>query len=281
MKRSLTYIITTISLVIIALCASIGTALADEPITIPDHRIAPRVVDNAYLFDADERESLTTLVDELSDELQFDVTIVTTETLDGKSPRVYADDFYDSHGYGFGTQKDGVILLISINTRDWYISTTGYGIYAITDYGIDYIGDQIVKDLGKGHYYQACKTFAKLTKSFVLEARHGKPYDINHTRHAPINPLTIPIGLVIGGGIAFIIARSKKSKLTSVVGSDTARDYAVSESLSLIAQNDRFLRKNVTSYIESDSSSSSGTGGGSSTHFSSSGSSHGGGGGKF
>ena len=48
----------------------------------------------------------------------MDIVIVTTNTLDGKLPTVYADDFYVAKEYGFGLDKDGVLLLISKEDRD-------------------------------------------------------------------------------------------------------------------------------------------------------------------
>ena len=70
---------------------------------------------------------------------------VTADTINGETPMAYADDYYDYNGYGAGADNDGILLLLSMEDRDWWISTTGYGIDAFTDYGIDVIGDEIVK----------------------------------------------------------------------------------------------------------------------------------------
>ncbi len=43
---------------------------------------------------------------------------------------------YDYCEYGYGADKDGVLLLISTEDNDVYISTCGYGITAFTDAGI-------------------------------------------------------------------------------------------------------------------------------------------------
>ena len=62
--------------------------------------------------------------------------MVTTDSLNGKTPEAYADDLYDNNGYGFGTDCDGVLLLVSTEDWDWHLSTCGYGMTAITDDGI-------------------------------------------------------------------------------------------------------------------------------------------------
>ena len=100
----------------------------------------PRVIDNAELLSTDERELLTSKLDEISTRQKVDVTVATTDTLDGLTVSDYAERFYESHNYGYGPDKDGTILLISMEDHDWYMATYGYAITAFTDAGIQYIG---------------------------------------------------------------------------------------------------------------------------------------------
>ena len=96
----------------------------------------PRVIDNAELLSTDERELLTSKLDEISTRQKVDVTVVTTDTLDGLTVSDYAERFYESHNYGYGPDKDGTILLISMEDHDWYMATYGYAITAFTDAGM-------------------------------------------------------------------------------------------------------------------------------------------------
>ena len=134
-----------------------------------------RVVDMAELMDESEKSSLLSKLDEISERQQLDVVVVTVNTLDGKTPAAYADDFYDYNGYGYGQNKDGVLLLVSMEDRDWYISTTGYGITAFTDKGIDYISDEFKPYLSDGDYYEAFVEYAKQCDKFMTQAGEGKP----------------------------------------------------------------------------------------------------------
>ena len=136
-----------------------------------------RLVDHANLLTSSEETELLSVLNEISERQRLDIVIVTVDSLDGKSPRAYADDYYDDHDYGFGSGKDGVLLLIAMSTRDWYISTSGYGIRAFTDAGIDYIGNYITPDLGDGEYAAAFRDYAKLCDDFISQARNGSPYD--------------------------------------------------------------------------------------------------------
>ena len=63
---------------------------------------APRLVDGADLLTDSEETALRDKLDEISERQQVDLVIVTTDSLEGKSPMEFADDFYDYNGYGFG-----------------------------------------------------------------------------------------------------------------------------------------------------------------------------------
>ena len=59
---------------------------------------SPLIVDNAnVLSDTEEQELLTTL-EKIRADHDFDVVILTVETLDGEWPEAYADDYYDYNG---------------------------------------------------------------------------------------------------------------------------------------------------------------------------------------
>lgn len=238
----------------------------------------PRVVDEADLLSGSEKEELTGKIENLTDKYGFDIVIVTAQTIDGKTPAAYADDYYDYGGYGAGYNNDGVLLLISMEDRDWWISTTGYGISAFTDYGIDFIGDEIVPYLSDGSYYKAFTEFLSLTDDFLAEAEKGTPYDIDHKYKAFSNYIiAVGIGLLIGLIIAVISVLIMKSKMKTVAMQHNANNYAINNSLKLDRFNDIFIYRNVTKTIRPEPSSSVG----SSIHTGSSGTSHGGGGGKF
>ena len=106
-----------------------------------------RVQDLAGLLSGNEETSLVTKLNELSERQKMDIIVLTTDSLDGKTPRDYADDIYDYGNFGYGENRDGALLLISIEDNDWYISTCGYGITVFTDAGIAYIGKQMKEDL--------------------------------------------------------------------------------------------------------------------------------------
>lgn len=248
---------------------------------------APRLVDEADLLTDDEETSLLEQLDEISERQQVDVVVVTVNSLEGAGIVEYTDDFFDYNGYGFGEGRDGILFLISMEERDWYISTCGYGIMALTDAGMDYMSEKFLDDLSAGEYAAAFTVFAGLCDDFITQARMGEPYDVDNL---PKEPFEFVWSLITALGIGFIISLIAtgimRSGLKTVRGQSEAGAYIKKDSMELTTENDLFLYKRVDrrekpKENESNKPVSSSGSGGSTTHTSSSGTTHGGKGGKF
>ena len=264
---------------ILILCLGLAVpAFADETEGFANEY--PRVIDNAELLSTDERELLTSKLDEISTRQKVDVTVATTDTLDGLTVSDYAERFYESHNYGYGPDKDGTILLISMEDHDWYMATYGYAITAFTDAGIQYIGEEMTGDLSDGDFAAAFDTFADECDDFITQAKTGEPYDIDNEPQKPMSWFWIPISLVAGIVLSLIVVGTMKSKLKTVRFQAAANNYVKAGSMNLTESRDIFLYNTMTKTKKEKNDSSSG-GGGSSTHTTSSGSTAGGGGGKF
>ena len=129
---------------------------------IPDNRLLPRLTDEADLLSDSEETDLLAKLDEISDRQKCDVVVATVNSLEGKTAMEYADDFYDYNGYGYGEERDGIILLISMEDRDWWMSTCGYGITAFTDAGQKYMSDKFIPMVSDGEYADAFTKYADL-----------------------------------------------------------------------------------------------------------------------
>lgn len=246
---------------------------------ILEERDLPRLVDDADLLSESEEGELQDELDEISERQEFDVAVVTVNSLDGKTAEEYADDFYDYHGYGFGADHDGILLLVSMEARDWHITTTGYGITAFTDAGIEYISDQFLPYLSDGEYRQAFEMYAGLCDEFVTEAVNGEAYDSENLPKGDFPVLEyLVIALIAGGIISALIVFGMRSSLKSVRRQNAAVNYVRQGSMAVTGQYDRFLYMHTNKKPRPKPSESSS---GSSTHVSSSGTTHGGGGGKF
>ena len=242
-----------------------------------------RMYDGAGVLTEDEDNELEDALEELSLRQSFDVTIASIESLESvnaDSMEQYADDLYDYCQFGYGTDRDGVLLLVSVGDRKWHLSTCGYGITAFTDAGIQYLGQQLTPFMAEGDYAGAFRTFVQWADDYVTAAREGHPYDVNTLPREPLSPMYLVLALGIGLVLAWVVVGVMKGQLRSVAFQENAASYVREGSMKLTNQRDLFLYRDVqrTKHVEENDSDSSG---GSSTHTSSSGTTHGGGGGSF
>ncbi len=236
-----------------------------------------RVNDEAGLLDRSDADKLGDKLDEISQRQKCDVIVVTVDSLGGKSPRDFADDYYDYNGFGFGSSHDGILLLLAMDSRDWYITTTGFGIKAITDKGREYISEQFLPDLSDGNYYLAFETYAEYCDSFITQAKTGDAYDIGNMPDSEDDTLImIPVLIIVGALLAFIPVSIMKHKLKTVAMQSAASEYVKPGSLNITESRDMFLYAHIDRRRKPEANS-----GGSSTHIGSSGTTHGGGGGRF
>ena len=229
------------------------------------------LVDSAELLLAEERTEVEAALSQISNRYGLDVVIVTVDSTDGQSPMAFADDYYDNNGY----QPDGILLLVSMEDRDWWISTAGYGITAFTDAGIEYMSDRFVPYLSEGEYAQAFLAFAGLCDTFLAHAETGDPYDNYNLPEEPFDPLwTLLIAAIAGLIVAAIATGVMKAQLKSVRQQAKADEYITAGSMRLTHSRDLYLYSHLNRREKPQNN-------GSSIHTSSSGRSHGGGGGSF
>lgn len=126
------------------------------------------VVDQADVFTAEEASSLRKDAKAIGSKYSMDIVIVTTLDAEGKTSREYADDYFDSNGYGVSDTRDGILFLLDFDNREVYISTSGSAIRYLTDERIESILDDAFNSgLAEGYNYSATKAFLKSTGKFL------------------------------------------------------------------------------------------------------------------
>lgn len=233
---------------------------------------SPRLVDNAGLLSSYEKQSLEAQLDKISEKYSFDVVIVTANTLGGKSAKNYAGDYYVDNGYGFSDSKDGIIFIVAMREREWFMMPFGYGNTAFTDDGLMSIEDRVIPYLSDADYEYAFSSFATLCDRFLSQAQKGEPYGETKSYKDPFPFMKyLLISLVIGVVLALITLSSMKSKLKTVRPQNSAATYTRDNSMEITNSRDFFLYRNVrrTAIPQNNSSrggssrgSSRGSGGG-------------------
>ena len=256
------------------------------------------VVDEADLLTTQEESELQSAINQIRDEYQFDVVILTVDSTEGKTAEAFADDYYDYNGYGVDEENSGVLFLVDMGGRNWFISTTGKGISLISDAEIDYMEYEVIPYLSGGDYDYAFSEFVSTCGEILECDLYGESfietngyddsyYDDEYYYEDDYAPQSFNffknalIALVVGFVIALLIVLNMKSKLKTVRAKSGAADYVVAGSMNVTRSDERFLYRHVTRTQRQQNNSNGRSGGGGGVRVSSSGTSHGGRGGKF
>ena len=89
------------------------------------------VEDRIGLLSETEKEYVLSALDKASQESGLSLGVVIANGSEGKGDMAFADDFYDM----YINDDDGVLLFLNYGERSVYISTSGYGMYAVDDSG--------------------------------------------------------------------------------------------------------------------------------------------------
>lgn len=207
-----------------------------------------RLYDEAGLLSDSEKKNILEKLNSLSEQYGTDFIIATVNTLGPYSGSDFAEEYFDRFEYGFGETRNGVMLLISMQERDYRILSNGIVGDHIDDDIIDEIGDAIVSDLSYGNYYKAFDEFINKSEYHVNGVINGYPFNYVSS---------IIISILIGFVVALFAVGSMKSKLKTVKPVNEANSYLREGSLKLSRANDRFLYATVSRSAKSSSSRSS------------------------
>ena len=209
--------------------------------------------DEADLLTDSEEEALVQKLEEVSHATNAQIVVVTLASMDGGNIDEFIDYLYDTMGFGYGENHDGVLLLVSMDPREYRILSNGYAGTAIGPDQIDTLCDIVQPYLTKGTYATAFTYFANESKDFLAYYLEGSPFNAGKSFM-----ISLVIGIIAGLITAFVM----KGKLKSVRKQDSARVYVKKGSMRLTYSRDIFLYRNVerTKKQERVESTSSGSG---------------------
>lgn len=251
--------------------------------------VFPYVLDNAGILTENQRSTLESRAASLSEEHGCKLYIVTVKDHSEYNPDVYevAKGIFTSYNLGYGEGKDGVLLLLSMNERDY--SFVGHGDKGETICGREsswLVEDEFLDNFrrddwfgGFSDYLEACgKQLAMLESgeditegADIIVGPNGQEY---HSYNAPGEPTRMPTGAKLGIGIgapcliALAVCSTFKAQMKTAKEKTTAEEYVVPGSAALRVRDDRFINRTETRVpIHTESSSGrGGSSGGSSFH---------------
>lgn len=224
----------------------------------------PRIIDNGNYFTDEEERLLEERAKEIIEKFNFDIVLVTENELDDIA--VYADDFYDYNGYGYGENHDGLLFITSNNHTKSWVSTCGYGIKVFTDDNISQIGKKVKSLRTPDTEYEAYMKFLDISEDFLEQAKNnvysGKEITFSEC------VILIIVGFAVSLLVCFVLLKMNNTNVRAT----NATAYIKGNGANITNSQDIFLFRTQTKRAKESSSNKS------STHSSSSGRSHGGGG---
>ncbi|MBE6951140.1 MAG: TPM domain-containing protein [Ruminococcaceae bacterium] len=211
--------------------------------------------DDADLLTDEEEVALCDelIYENLNEDAQ--IIIATVDSLGGVPIDDYVADYYDTMGFGFGTSRDGVLLLVCGETREYRILAKGEATETIDEETVGEIMDYIGASISNGNYYNAFDGF-RWKVGNELSSYGQDDYDFDS---GDIDAKGVFFVLMLALSPATIITACMKSQLKSVRKAPHANVYTKKGSMHLTGQSDIYLYKTVRSVkVESDSGSGSG-----------------------
>lgn len=217
------------------------------------------VTDVAGILSEEEWSELEARAEEISLKYECGVYIIvlddfTSYTYDNT---VYeaAKALYQEYALGYGEEKSGALLLLSMEERDYTLIAYGYGNTAFTDYGKDKLAEKFLDNFRDDDWYGGFQDYLEKSESMLKSAREGHPLDVDS------NPLIrlagIGISLLVGCAAAFVIAVWVSDRMMKSVSAKTeAGAYLTAGSVEITGREDHFTHTTETrSKIERNSDS--------------------------
>ena len=182
----------------------------------------PYVTDAAGLLSENENMLLEKMAERVSKKYGVGVYIVTVEDYrDFHSEGVYKATYTIYHEYtmGEGPNRDGIMLLLSMDDRDWAMFCYGSRCeYAFNSYGQEKLEKVFLDNFGENDWYGGFEDYVKECSVYLEKASAGKP-----VRASLFYPLLIVIGLSLLAAAAVVAVIWRKMDNVQQTGSQGRR----------------------------------------------------------
>lgn len=235
----------TLSL-LLALCLVLslgGAALASSQITMP------HITDAVGLLTQDEVLALEAQAEQIAEDYGCAPYILVVENY-----RVYEDttdifeagmNLYERWGLGYGQEKNGLLLMLSMAERDYALVTNGSVTHqAFTDYGQEALREQFLDNFHNDDWVGGFRDYLDGCAWLLEQARNGTPYDVN-TAPKGFNPLILVIPLVLALVVCLVLTGQMKTAKRKT----EAGDYMVQGGAKMRVVQDIFTHRTVTRQV--------------------------------
>ncbi len=237
---------------------------------LPAHAAAQlgNVTDAAAILTDGEREELEQQARDISERYGVGIYIVTMDDYRNyTNGDIYdaADEIYHGYTLGMGEERNGLMLLLSMEDRDYLLIAYGSDAkYAFNDDGREALAEFFLDDFADDAWYDGFADYLMWSEDYLVAAENGEPYsgaDVQQGVDLGSIALILFVPLLIAGVYILILI----SKMKSVAKAAEASEY-VTGALNLTRNSDYYTHTTKTRRkIEKRSSSGRSSGGGSGT----------------
>lgn len=243
----------------------------DPPETASSNAPYTLILDEAGLLTDMQKLRLEDQAQKIASNYGCNPYVLTVASLNGVSPREFAKAYYQEHKLGNGDDRNGILFLVAMDSRD-YVTITygrnptdstdyGVGILAFTDYGISKLEDDVVPKLSDGDYATAFRVYLTDCETYLSYYSQGEAFDKgSRLPGAPLfSPVQILIIVFVPLLIALIVCLIFKAQMKTAKKAAGAGSYLVDNSFQLTDARDDYIRTNRSRRkIERDNSGGSG-----------------------
>ena len=217
-------------------------AAALAPAALADGAQLSYITDDAGILTASETAALEKTAQSIAQRYGIGIYLVTVEDasrIDSRGTYEAAYTVYHNYSLGAGAERNGAILLLSMNDRAFAHFYYGEkSEYAFNSYAQEQIEDTFLDNFRENDWYGGFSDYLSACGEYLALAAEGHP-----VRRSPVP--AIVISCAAGILIAFLVCSILKRKMKSVYVQARADGY-VSGGLRLSRQTDRFTHRTET-----------------------------------
>lgn len=233
------------------------TLLLAVLLAVPAFASENYVIDDAGLLIGGQQEQLNRRAAEIAEQYEIGIYILTVEDF-----RDYGEEYeifdvlwnyYHDNRLGFGENREGMILMLSMKERDY--ATFFYGEnteFAFNAYGQELMEEKFLDDFAEDLWFFGFMDYLSVAEDYMARAAAGNPV---RESPWPMVFLFVVIALAISG-IATLV---EWGKMRNVAVKADALHYQAEAGLALTARSDQFVRQTMTRRKIQTQSSSSGS----------------------
>lgn len=241
------------------------------------------VQDTAGILSEEQVKALEEQAKELSESCRCAVYIITVDDyreLNGGDVGACAEGIYSYYDLGYGADRDGLLLFMSMRERDYALTSYGYyADYCFGDHNKDLVEEAFLARFRYDDWYGGFSAYLSHAEDILKTAQaHGLTVDMedqsfpglsfssDRYRYGVSGKLPVEAKVAISAGapclIALMVCSMCKAQMKTVKLNTSAEEYVVPGSAALRIQEDHFVNRTHTRVPIQTSSGGGRVGGG-------------------